>query len=149
MIIEKVKTKEEAIICDELLTKLILDEKKYNKNINVISIIDYYPNLYLKDNNTLFIAKQDNKIVGYIFIKELNDPTNILKEAIIDALYVEEEYRNNGIAKSLIEKAKNYCSNNNIKYISLNVMYQNEIAKKLYYNLGFKKFSLNLKSEVN
>ena len=149
MIIKKVDKIDEANKCDELLTKLILSEKEYNENINdFFAVIDYFSHIYKRDNGSIFIAK-DNDIVGYIYIKQKEiDPTEKNKEAIIDGLYVEEEYRHQGIAKKLINEAKKWASDNDIKYISINVLYDNDIAKQLYYNEGFKNNYINLKYKV-
>ena len=47
MFIKRVETDEEAKVCDELLTKLIIDERKYNDNIVMtVGIVDFYPNMY-------------------------------------------------------------------------------------------------------
>lgn len=149
MIIKEVETKEELNKCDEFLNKLIQDEKKYNDNINDNNKIENYYEKVLNDNNKLFIAL-DKNVVGYIFIK-ISDPSKngeLYKEAFIDALYVEEEYRNKGIATSLIEKAKDYAKSIGAKKISINVISVNENALKLYYKVGFKDFSYRLKQEL-
>ena len=149
MIIKEVETNEELKKCDEFLNKLIKDEKKYNDNINTNIKIDNYYERVCNENNKLFIAVE-NDIVGYIFIK-ISDPNKnaeIYKEAFIDALYVEEKYRNKGIATSLIKKAKEYAKNMNAKNISINVICSNETALKLYNKLGFKDFSYRLKQEL-
>lgn len=149
MIIREVETKEEAIECNKLLTKLIDEEKEYNDNIkDDLIITDWFQNLYLKEDKLLLIALDNKKVVAYIYIKIKNDDTNKYKEALLDGIYVLEEYRNNGIATLLINKAKSWCINNNIKYLSLNVSYQNEIARKLYQKNGFKEFYINLKCDL-
>ena len=147
MFIKEVDNIEEAIKCDELLTKLIIDEKKYNSNISDdVNINNFYPNIYNKDNNKLFIAIDDNNIIGYIYIKLIStDGIDNNKELLIDALYVDEDYRNKGIATSLINKVKDYAKENNIKYISINVLDKNIKAKNLYNKLGFNINSLGLK----
>ena len=149
MIIKEVETKEELNKCDEFLNKLIQDEKKYNDNINDNNKIENYYEKVLNDNNKLFIAL-DKNVVGYIFIK-ISDPNKnaeIYKEAFIDALYVEEEYRNKGIATSLIGKAKDYAKSMGAKKISISVISVNETALKLYYKVGFKDFSYRLNQEL-
>ena len=70
------------------------------------------------------------------------------EEAIIDGLYVLEEYRNKKIATNLINEAKKWCKDKNIDTISLNVLANNEIARKLYYKLGFNDFSITLKTRI-
>jgi len=150
MIIKEVETNEELKKCNEFLNKLIQDEKKYNDNINdEITIDNYYEKVYNNEDNKLFVAV-DNEIIGYIFIKISNPVQNaeLYKEAFIDAIYVDENNRNKGIASSLLEKAKEYSKEIGAKKISINVIKDNEVALKLYYKLGFKEFSFRLKQDL-
>lgn len=148
MIIKKVSEVLEANKCDELLNKLILDERKYNDNIDSDFIVkDFYKN-YIDNNKTnLLIAVENSNIIGYIFTKIIEVESE-KKSAKIDALYIEEEYRNKGIATKLIEESINWIKDNSIDNITINVMYQNEVAKKLYYKLGFENYSITLKNNI-
>ena len=151
MIIKEVQTNEELKKCNEFLNEIIKDEKIYNDNINTEKTINnYYENVYNKGNNKLFIAVDNDIVCGYIFIKITNPEENaeIYKESIIDALYVDKEYRNKGIATKLIEKAKEYSKEIGAKKISISVIKDNEIALKLYYKLGFNDFSFILKQNL-
>ena len=149
--IKKVETKEEALECNRLLTMLIQDEKRYDSNINdSFEVSDWFEHLYFKNDSALYIDIEDNKIVGYIYIKIKDlDITSIKTvEALIDGLYVLKEYRNRRIATNLIEHAKEWCISKNINAISLNVMYNNDIARKLYNKFGFENFSITLKCKI-
>ena len=149
--IKKVETKEEALECNKLLTMLIREEKEYDSNTNdSFAVNNWFENLYFKDDYTLFIDIEDNKIVGYIYakIRELDFTSVKNEEVLIDGLYVLEEYRNRKIATNLINKVKEWSISKKIDTISLNVMYKNEIAKKLYIKLGFECFSLTLKCKI-
>lgn len=151
MQIREVKTIEEAKQCNELLTKLINDERKFNPNIkNDFKVTSWFENIYDKENNILYIAVEDNIVVGYIYVKFIpsdNAPEK-LSETFIDGLYVLEEYRNSGIATSLINMAKTWSKKLGAKYISLNVLCNNDVAINLYKKLEFNDFSINLKSEL-
>ncbi|MBR1376219.1 MAG: GNAT family N-acetyltransferase [Bacilli bacterium] len=129
--------------CDELLNLLILDERKYDQTIDeYFKVKDYFKNV-IKGNNFLLGYIIDDKIVGYIFIKNI-DNSNYL----IDGLYVEEEYRRRGIGKKLINKALELCKQRNAKCIDINVMYKNDLAKNLYKLLGFEEFRMTLRKEL-
>jgi len=138
--IKEVESLEEAKICDKLLNKLIIDEYSYDKTIDKkFKVKDYFTSIYKDDNNKLLIYKSDDKIVGYIFAKKIE------KGILIDGLYVEKPYRNNGIATDLINYVVKISKENNIKYIDINVMYENELAKNLYKQLGFNEFRVTLR----
>lgn len=151
MEIKEVETKEEIQKCDEFLNKLVKDEKRYNDNIDDNMVINnYYENFYKSETSKLFIAKDNENIIGYIFIKITNPKQNaeIYKEALIDALYVEKEYRNKGVATTLIQKAKEYSKEKDAKKIMISVIKDNENALNLYHKLGFEEFSFRLKQNL-
>ena len=153
MIIEKVNNKEDAIKCDELLTKLINDERKYNTNIKEdYRVKEYFENEYKEKNNILLVAKEDNdnKIVGYVFCKITmpdNGP-NINCVAFLNGLYVEESYRKQGIATKLIEECKNLAIEMGVKIFELNVLTENVDALNLYQKIGFSEFQKKMKLEL-
>lgn len=148
MEIKKVDTIEEANICDKLLTCLIQDEKKYDDNISDIIVLDWYNKLYNNPDKVIFIAKENDEIIGYIYVKVAFDESMIYKVSLIDALYVKEEYRFKGIATKLIEEAKNWTKENNIKQITINVIEKNDVAYMLYRKLGFNNYSICLKCDI-
>ncbi len=142
----RVKDDKLAEKCDELLTKLIEDERKYNDNINSFFIVvDYFKNVIKDDNNILLCYKEDNMIVGYVFFKYINGVDGI--GYLIDGLYVEEAYRNRGIAKSLISEGLKIVDNTPKDFIDIKVMNNNVVAKKLYESLGFEVFSIKLRKK--
>lgn len=127
-------------ILNSFLTKLIQDEKKYDVNINENCVVTYlYENLILSDSNCILVAECENKIVGYLYgyIKE-NSDAYINPIAQLEAMFVEEEYRNNGIATMLIEVFKEWVKLKNVKYIELKVCNENKNAISLYQKNKFK-----------
>lgn len=149
IMIRKVETLEEANKCDELLNKLILDEKKYDDTINENFVVNnYFSKMINNENNILLIDIIDDKIIAYVFAKKIYDES-IDIGYLIDGLYVEQEYRNRGIAKNLINEIIKICENNNASYIDINVIYNNALAKKLYKSLEFNELKLTLRKKLN
>ena len=131
--IKEVKNVEDANKCDELLTKLILDERKYNDLIDNNIVIKNHFSKMLDDEDAILLAYYlDKLIVGYILIRKINE--NL---CLLDGLYVLEEYRNQKIASSLLNEAIDRCKKLNVKYIDINVMEKNELAKRIYKKIGF------------
>ena len=150
MEIRKVKTIEEAKICDSLLTKLIQDESKYNEMINPNFIVNnYFENIYNNENNTLLIAVTNNEIVGYIFVKTIEAEIENQRLALIDGLFVLEEYRGKGIASSLINESLKWTKENNINIVKIKVMSNNINAVKLYEKFKFTELSKEMILSVN
>ncbi len=125
---------EDCNILDTMLTKLIMDERKYDKSIDKnFKVQNFYQNV-LGKNNIIYLCEEENKIIGYVY-------TIINSEnAVIDALYVEECYRNKKIATTLITEIIKVINEKNIYKILINVMSDNIVAKNFYLSLGFKPF---------
>ena len=137
MIFRKPKL-EDASKLDDLLTKLILDEKNYDPNVELVNVKDFYIN-YIEDPTKYFeLCEDNNNIVGYIYCIIDNDTSKI------DALFIDELYRNKKIATTLIDNFINYCKNNSIKEVTINVLENNIKAKNLY----SKYFILNKKDGI-
>lgn len=145
--IVQVKDDNLAEKCDELLTKLIEDERKYDNKINEFFIVvDYFKNVINDDNNILLCYKIDENVVGYIFFKYINNIDGV--GYLIDGLFVEEAYRNKGIAKSLISEGLKRIDSIKKDFIEIKVMANNKIAMKLYESFGFEIFSIKLRKKI-
>lgn len=142
--IKEVKNVEDANKCDELLTKLILDERKYNDLIDNNIVIKNHFSKMLDDEDVILLAYYlDKLIVGYILIRKINE--NL---CLLDGLYVLEEYRNQKIASSLLNEAIDRCKKLNVKYIDINVMEKNELAKRIYKKLDFTEYEVKLRKNI-
>lgn len=143
--IDRVFDEERANACDILLTKLIQDERKYDNLIDKDFIVkDYFKNIVKNEDNILFCYEENNTIKGYIYLKFVNNDEK--KGYLIDGLYVEEEYRKNGIASKLIEHALTVIKN--IDFIDINVMAHNIDAINLYKKFGFNEFKISLRKNI-
>lgn len=152
IIIEPVKTKSEAIECDKLLTKLVNSESQYDNNLKKDYIVkDYFKNKYNNKDNILIVAKtNENTIIGYAYCKittSENGPT-INHIALLDGLYVDEEYRNQGVATQLITKAQEWSRSIGAKIFEINVATANTNAFELYQKLGFNEVEKKMRLEL-
>lgn len=128
----------DAKYLDNLLTELIQDERQYDNSIDENFVVtDFYQN-YIEDNTKfLYLAEDNNKIIGYIYGYFNKDVTTNNKVAYLDALYIESEYRKHGIANKLIEEFKKWARENNCANMEVNVCTQNIKAKNLYLKNNF------------
>lgn len=142
--IKQVTNVVDADRCDELLTKLIHDERQYNDTIEDNYIVTNHFNKMLDDENIIILAYYINEIiVGYILIRRTSNNT-----CLLDGLYVEKEYRNKGIGNSLLKEAISRIKNMNVKYVDINVMYNNIIAKHIYEKLGFVGYEIKMRKSI-
>lgn len=142
--IKEVKNEKDANRCDELLTELILDERKYNDTIDEnIVITNHFNNLINNENIVLLAYYSEEEIIGYILIRRVEK--NV---CLLDSLYVLEQYRNQGIANKLLNAALKKCKEFNVKYVDIKVMKNNEIAMNIYKKLNFKEYEIKLRKEI-
>ncbi len=93
-------------------------------------------------NTTIIIARFDQKIVGMITLLVYRIP--YVKKAYLDDLVIDEEYRGNGIAKQLMQKAMDLAKEKGASYIDLTARPRREEGNSLYEKFGFKKRDTNV-----
>lgn len=127
----KVNSIDDCKICDNFLTLLIQDERKYDTTIDENFVVkDYFINM-INNQNILLLYKNKNKPIGYIFAKKIDN------KYLIDGLYIDINFRNKGIAIKLIKVIiKEIYSLGDYK-IFINVLKKNKVAVNLYKNIGF------------
>lgn len=149
LIIKKASIKD-AKELNNLLTKLIQDEKKYDKNINEnFKVISFYENLIENDDNCALVALVNDEIVGYIYgYITHNDSTYINDVAYLDAMFVDIKYRKNGIGRSLVQEFKKWAKDKGAKYIELKVCSNNIDAVNLYEKENFLEIKKIMSLEI-
>lgn len=106
-----------------------------NNNKNILSKASMTEDLN-KDNSIYFVAKRDNKIIGYIAANLLYDHIDIL------GILVDINYLKQGIASAILAKLLEYSKEKNIQDIFLEVRITNIAAQKLYEKFNFKRVSI-------
>ena len=112
----EVKTEKDCEIADSLLTELIKFESDIDKVINKNFIVkDFYSKIINKHTNMFCVyAQEDNQVLGYIYAYLKNPIGSVTFTNIIclDALYVKEEYRKQGIGKKLMGQLEIWANKN-------------------------------------
>ena len=116
------------------LTELIHDEKKYDKNINEGCIVQhYYEQVIDRDNACVLVAMDGEEIVGYLYGYILDSGDAYIDSiAELDAMYVNENSRRQGIGQMLISAFEDWAKKEKVKYIQLKVCDENAKAVSLY-----------------
>lgn len=118
-------------VCDELFALLIQDEKKYDNTIDENFVVSNYFINMINGQNILLLYKNENKPIGYIFAKKIDD------NYLIDGLYVDFNFRNKGIATKLIKEIIRDIYLLGDYKIFINILKKNKVAVNLYKNIGF------------
>ena len=137
------KSAEDCEICDSFLTKLIRYESKLDKTIAKDFVVNgMAKNCILNDENYFAYAVKDKIPVGYIygFVKERKGKVCLTNNLMIDAVFVDSEFRTQGVGRKLIESFEDWAESKFDKDFVVEITYlnSNEKAKKFYESLGFK-----------
>lgn len=109
---------------NKMLTDLIQDERKnYDSNINEnYKVQEFYEKFIDSDNKIILVARDNDISLGYVY-GFIQDNGNFFNNTIaqLDALFVKEQYRGNGIARSLIREFINWAREKEVAYVELSV----------------------------
>lgn len=140
----------DAIKANDLLTKLIVDEKQYDENINEKCVVkSLYENFFNEDDVALYVANLNDNIIGYIYGYVQNNgdaKKNIV--TVLDALYVLEDFRKKGVGAKLVDSFIKWSLDKNAKYIELKVCDQNKDAIELYSKFNFIQKKIIMVKEI-
>lgn len=99
----------------------------------------YWEDFIQQKTGFILIAFQEGKPAGMVVILKMDE-----QEAHVEDLLVWPDFRKHGIAKMLIKEAKEFASKKGYKKMSLNVLPNNESARHLYKNDGFKEVKISM-----
>jgi acetyltransferase len=89
----------------------------------------------LEENNFFILSILDGIVTGLIWYRRAEKANKFEKNSTqlwIDGLYVDERYRNKGIAKRLLNKVMDIAKNDGIDSVESMVWDFNEASKKLF-----------------
>lgn len=145
-------SKDEALKMNELLTKLIQDEKQYDDAIDENFIVESFYEHYVDDKSKcLLVATEETKVIGYLygFIKSQEGGIKEILSAKLDALFVEERFRKHHVAQELIKSFKSWCKDMNVSSLEVDVCAKNIKALNLYQQVGFEEFKKSFKMDIS
>jgi GNAT superfamily N-acetyltransferase len=138
----------EAILNDwrdiqKLNNELFLLDYKRDKDIDLNwpfseQGAEYYKSICNGTRGKCFVAKQDNRIIGYVALVIRKFYCRNGKRVEIDNMFIIPEMRSKGIGTKLLTKGQEWAKSKKIKTLYLNTYFTNEKAKKFYKNFGFK-----------
>jgi GNAT superfamily N-acetyltransferase len=86
----------------------------------------------------IFIAYSNDKAIGFAQLYPLRSSVSMQPMYLLNDLFVDANYREQGIGEALIDKAKQLCSFENNKGLAIQTAFDNP-AQHLYERLGFEK----------
>jgi len=112
---------------------LIIDDE------NLTRFREFLEGLSKEDENQVLVYEMERRIMGFLmFMKKARSMLRLRRSrAMITDLYVEKEYRGQGIASKLLERCLQYLKSMGAEEVRVNVLVDNAPAISLYRKLGF------------
>ena len=141
-IIIRKSIKEDIPYINELFVQMVKTVNSRMKNAGVEPYIDleqgfekgYLDSFYINDDNVIFVAEDNSKVIGFISINKYSEEDYIY----LDDYCVDEKYRGQGIGSKLINAAFEFAKSNKINQVLTHVENANKESIKFYKNKGFK-----------
>ena len=87
----------------------------------------------------IFVALADDQPVGFTQLYPKYSSARLSKNWILNDLFVDLDYRKQGIGESLIKTAINFAKTQGATFVQLETAVDNYTAQSLYETIGFKK----------
>ncbi|RCJ27036.1 acetyltransferase [Nostoc minutum NIES-26] len=97
-----------------------------------------YKRLQNRDS-VIFVVNDKNNLVGFTQLYPSFSSVSMKRVWILNDLFVQEVYRNKGVARLLMEAAENYAKESKAARIVLATQIANTVAQKLYESRGYLK----------
>ena len=110
----------------------------YRQKSDIRAAKDFLYKRLAAQDTIIYIAYMDKKAVGFSQLFPSFSSVSMQPLYILNDLYVDKNYRKQGIGVALLNKAKELCKENNYKGLALQTE-KNNPAQHLYESLGWKK----------
>ncbi|MEI9943758.1 MAG: GNAT family N-acetyltransferase [Chitinophagaceae bacterium] len=133
-------TKDEAGLVIDLFNKYRVFYKQPSNGILAKTFIEERLG---NNESVIFVCldKKDDKEtpVGFTQLYPTYSSVRAVKNWILNDLYVESDYRKQGVGEKLIKKAMEFAKEEGAKFVELSTAVTNYTAQSLYEAIGFKK----------
>lgn len=111
----------------------------YKSSSNYEAARQFLRERFEKRDSTIFVASIGGCIVGFTQLYPSFSSVSMKRVWILNDLFVDEGYRGNGVAKSLMSAAENFARETGSVRIVLATQISNVAAQSLYESCGYAK----------
>lgn len=132
--------------------KVIAAERPFNHSIKRTRTAYYDLNHLVEHHDScLLVAEINEKLIGsgYAQIRTSKQSLNHDQHAYLGFMYVEAEYRGQGLNKRILDKLITWSKTHKITDFYLDVYEGNDAAIKAYEKVGFKKCLVEMKLNLD
>lgn len=91
------------------------------------------------NESVIFVALDENKPVGFTQLYPKYSSVRLVKNWILNDLFVDPQYRKQGIGEALIKTVMDFAKGQSAAYVQLETAVDNFTAQSLYEQIGFVK----------
>lgn len=114
----------------------------YNQPSNLAMAREFLKARMLNEESVIFVAVDDaGKAVGFTQLYPSFSSVSVARIWVLNDLYVRPESRGHGVAKRLMNAAREFASNDKAKGLTLETAERNISAQRLYESLGYNRES--------
>lgn len=110
----------------------------YKKDSDLIGAEQFLSERIKNQESVIYIYYDKNIAVGFTQLYPTYSSARMVKNWILNDLFVLEEYRKTGVATQLINKVIEFAKSNDANFVQLETQVDNFVAQKLYQHLGFE-----------
>jgi ribosomal protein S18 acetylase RimI-like enzyme len=92
-----------------------------------------------KGESVLFLARHDGRLVGFVQLYPVFSSVALMRQWILNDLYVVPEARKLGVGRALTERARELAEATRANCLTLETAAENLPAQRLYESLGWKQ----------
>lgn len=111
----------------------------YNQASDMAGATNFLYERIVKNQSTLFIAFINGEAVGFTQLYPIFSSVSLRPALLLNDLYIAERARKLGVAKALLNKAKEFGKQNNAGWLLLETAFDNYSAQSLYKKNGWIK----------
>jgi GNAT superfamily N-acetyltransferase len=111
----------------------------YQQTSNLEAATKFLQERLQKNDSTIFLADEGGYIVGFTQLYPSFSSVSMKRVWILNDLFVEEPYRNKGVAKLLMNAAEEFARETGAVRIILSTQISNIAAQALYESRGYTK----------
>ncbi len=111
----------------------------YNQSSDIEAAKNFLQERFRNDSSIIFVASQDNCLIGFIQLYPSFSSVSMRPIWILNDLFVEERFRNQGAANLLMAAAEELARKTGAVRIVLATQMSNFAAQALYQSRGYSK----------
>jgi len=123
---------EDSVGVKNLILSILEKEYPFDRSAYQDSDVNDISGTYSGKGNAFFVVEKDSKIVGTVGIKKDTDESALLRR-----LFVDENYRKQGLGRELLARAIDFCRTEHYKEIIFRATDRMQSAMNLMKNMGF------------